>query len=73
MLLNLSWFFLYAMHANRLIGAINFYMCIFSSSRFDSMISFGLPDQQTREEIAVQYAKHLKKSELVQFASATEE
>ncbi|XP_038984075.1 uncharacterized protein LOC103710008 isoform X2 [Phoenix dactylifera] len=42
-------------------------------SRFDSMISFGLPDQQTREEIAAQYAKHLKKSELVQFASATEE
>ncbi|KAG1364027.1 putative ATPase family AAA domain-containing protein 1-B [Cocos nucifera] len=42
-------------------------------SRFDSMISFGLPDQQTREEISAQYAKHLKKSELVQFASATEE
>nr|XP_029121938.1 ATPase family AAA domain-containing protein 1-A isoform X3 [Elaeis guineensis] len=42
-------------------------------SRFDSMISFGLPDQQTREEISAQYAKHLKKSELVQLASATEE
>lgn len=42
-------------------------------SRFDLMISFGLPDQKTREEIAAQYAKHLRKSELVRFASATEE
>ncbi|OVA20008.1 AAA+ ATPase domain [Macleaya cordata] len=42
-------------------------------SRFDSMITFGLPDQHTREGIAAQYAKHLKKSELVEFAAATEE
>lgn len=41
-------------------------------SRFDSIITFGLPDQQTREKIAAQYAKHLKKSELVQFATVTE-
>ncbi|KAF8775963.1 hypothetical protein HU200_004100 [Digitaria exilis] len=42
-------------------------------SRFDSIICFGLPDQQTRMEIAAQYAKHLTKSELVQFSLATEE
>ncbi|XP_062220242.1 uncharacterized protein LOC133919762 isoform X2 [Phragmites australis] len=42
-------------------------------SRFDSIICFGLPDQQTRVEIAAQYAKHLTKSELVQFSLATEE
>ncbi|KAL2483940.1 P-loop containing nucleoside triphosphate hydrolase superfamily protein [Forsythia ovata] len=42
-------------------------------SRFDSMITFGLPDQQTRQEIAAQYAKHLTKSELAEFALATEE
>ncbi|CAI9787860.1 unnamed protein product [Fraxinus pennsylvanica] len=42
-------------------------------SRFDSMITFGLPDQQTRLEIAAQYAKHLTKSELAEFASAAEE
>ena len=42
------------------------------SSRFDSIIAFGLPDQQTREKIAAQYAKHLKKSELVQVATVTE-
>ncbi|XP_020090144.1 spastin isoform X1 [Ananas comosus] len=42
-------------------------------SRFDSMIIFDLPDQPTREEIAAQYAKHLKKAELVQFALVTEE
>ncbi|KAF9587539.1 hypothetical protein IFM89_003997 [Coptis chinensis] len=41
--------------------------------RFDSMIEFGLPDQQNRQEIAAQYAKHLKESELVEFAAATEE
>lgn len=37
------------------------------------MIIFDLPDQPTREEIAAQYAKHLKKAELVQFALVTEE
>ncbi|CAL5346825.1 unnamed protein product [Camellia sinensis] len=37
-------------------------------SRFDSMITFGLPDQQTRQEIAAQYAKHLAKSDLPAFA-----
>ncbi|KAL6912157.1 hypothetical protein ACP4OV_000962 [Aristida adscensionis] len=42
-------------------------------SRFDSIICFGLPDQQTRVEIAAQYAKHLTKSELLQFSLATEE
>lgn len=44
-----------------------------SFSRFDCMITFGLPDQQTREEIAAQYAKHLTKSELAELAVATEE
>lgn len=42
-------------------------------SRFDSMITFGLPDQQTRQEIAAQYAKHLAKTELSELAAATEE
>ncbi|XP_019243890.1 PREDICTED: uncharacterized protein LOC109223875 isoform X3 [Nicotiana attenuata] len=41
-------------------------------SRFDSMIRFPLPDQQTRQEIAAQYAKHLTDSELSEFARATE-
>ncbi|KAK6932781.1 ATPase, AAA-type, core, partial [Dillenia turbinata] len=42
-------------------------------SRFDSMIPFGLPDQDNRQEIAAQYAKHLNKSELIEFAKATED
>uniref|UniRef100_A0A0D3FAA8 AAA+ ATPase domain-containing protein n=1 Tax=Oryza barthii TaxID=65489 RepID=A0A0D3FAA8_9ORYZ len=42
-------------------------------SRFDSIICFDLPDQQTRAEISAQYAKHLTKSELFQFSLATEE
>ncbi|GLU15586.1 hypothetical protein SLE2022_320630 [Rubroshorea leprosula] len=42
-------------------------------SRFDSMITFGLPDEQNRQEIAAQYAKHLPKAELIEFAQATEE
>ncbi|KFK30962.1 hypothetical protein AALP_AA6G050000 [Arabis alpina] len=41
-------------------------------SRFDSMIMFGLPDLQTRQEIIAQYAKQLSKTELVQLAQATE-
>ncbi|KAK4710042.1 hypothetical protein R3W88_004555 [Solanum pinnatisectum] len=41
-------------------------------SRFDSMITFPLPDQQTRQEISAQYAKHLTDSELSEFARATE-
>lgn len=41
-------------------------------SRFDSIICFNLPDQRTREEIASQYAKHLSKSEIAQFALATD-
>ncbi|KAG2330616.1 hypothetical protein Bca4012_019798 [Brassica carinata] len=41
-------------------------------SRFDSMIMFGLPDMQTRQEIIAQYAKQLSKPELVQLAQATE-
>ncbi|CAL9102857.1 unnamed protein product [Musa textilis] len=41
-------------------------------SRFDSMISFSLPDQQTREGIAAQYAKHLLKTEIILLAAATD-
>lgn len=41
-------------------------------SRFDSMITFGLPDQRNRQEIAAQYAKHLTEPELVEFAKVTE-
>ncbi|KAJ8550192.1 hypothetical protein K7X08_033899 [Anisodus acutangulus] len=41
-------------------------------SRFDSMITFPLPDQQTRQEIAAEYAKHLTDSDLSEFARATE-
>ncbi|XP_074270187.1 uncharacterized protein LOC141593129 [Silene latifolia] len=41
-------------------------------SRFDSLIFFGLPDQQTRQKIAALYAKHLTVSELMEFAWATE-
>uniref|UniRef100_A0A803LS78 AAA+ ATPase domain-containing protein n=1 Tax=Chenopodium quinoa TaxID=63459 RepID=A0A803LS78_CHEQI len=41
-------------------------------SRYDSMIFFGLPDQQNRQKIAAQYAKHLTNSELDEFASVTE-
>lgn len=37
------------------------------------MINFGLPDQQNREEIAAQYAKHLTKPELDEVARVTEE
>uniref|UniRef100_A0A2P2KK62 Uncharacterized protein MANES_16G002800 n=2 Tax=Rhizophora mucronata TaxID=61149 RepID=A0A2P2KK62_RHIMU len=42
-------------------------------SRFDSMITFGLPDSLNRKEIAAQYAKHLTKSELEEFAKTTDE
>ncbi|KAJ4703984.1 putative 26S protease regulatory subunit [Melia azedarach] len=42
-------------------------------SRFDSMITFDLPDHHNRQEIAAQYAKHLSKAELVELASATDE
>ncbi|XP_050206297.1 uncharacterized protein LOC126655933 [Mercurialis annua] len=42
-------------------------------SRFDSMITFGLPDEQTRQEIIAQYAKHLKKSDMEEFAKITDE
>lgn len=41
-------------------------------SRFDSMIPFDLPDERNRQEIASQYAKHLTKPELLEFAQATE-
>lgn len=37
------------------------------------MITFALPDQQTREAIVTQYAKHLTKSEIAELARATEE
>lgn len=46
---------------------------LFPPSRFDSMITFDLPDQQTREAIVTQYAKHLTKSETAELARATEE
>lgn len=36
------------------------------------MITFDLPDQQNRQEIAAQYAKHLTEPELVEFAKVTE-
>ncbi|XP_042026169.1 probable spastin homolog spas-1 isoform X2 [Salvia splendens] len=42
-------------------------------SRFDSMITFAIPDQQTREAIVTQYAKHLTTSEIAELARATEE
>ncbi|OMO76894.1 hypothetical protein CCACVL1_15353 [Corchorus capsularis] len=42
-------------------------------SRFDSLIEFGLPDEQNRREIAAQYAKHLTESELVELARVTDE
>ncbi|MCO5600730.1 hypothetical protein L7F22_054845 [Adiantum nelumboides] len=41
-------------------------------SRFDSSIIFGLPDKQTREEIAAQYARHLTPDELTAIAASTE-
>ncbi|XP_048131695.1 probable 26S proteasome regulatory subunit 10B isoform X1 [Rhodamnia argentea] len=41
-------------------------------SRFDSMITFDLPDRWNRQEIAAQYAKHLTEPELVEFAKVTE-
>jgi hypothetical protein len=37
------------------------------------MIAFGLPDQQTRQEIASKYAKHLSKAELDELARVAEE
>ncbi|TKY72199.1 nucleoside-triphosphatase protein [Spatholobus suberectus] len=42
-------------------------------SRFDSMISFGLPDHRNRQEIASKYAKHLSKPELDELARVTED
>ncbi|XP_007026191.2 PREDICTED: katanin p60 ATPase-containing subunit A1 isoform X1 [Theobroma cacao] len=42
-------------------------------SRFDAMIGFGLPDEQNRQEIAAQYAKHLTESELIELARVTDE
>ncbi|XP_031743223.1 ATPase family AAA domain-containing protein 1-B isoform X2 [Cucumis sativus] len=41
-------------------------------SRFDMMITFGLPDERNREEIAAQYAKQLTQPELKEFARNTE-
>ncbi|KAH9609607.1 hypothetical protein KSS87_014079 [Heliosperma pusillum] len=41
-------------------------------SRFESIIFFGLPDQQIRQKIAAMYAKHLSVSEMMEFALATE-
>lgn len=42
-------------------------------SRFDSIITFGLPDEQNRQEIIAQYAKHLAKSDVEELAKVTEE
>ncbi|EPS69768.1 hypothetical protein M569_04996 [Genlisea aurea] len=42
------------------------------NSRFDSTITFGLPDQQTREAIVGQYAKHLTRSEMSGIAALAE-
>ncbi|XP_047312247.1 uncharacterized protein LOC124915551 isoform X2 [Impatiens glandulifera] len=41
-------------------------------SRFDSMIDFGLPDEQTRQEIVAQYAKQLTKTDIIEFSKLTE-
>ncbi|WCJ20145.1 P-loop containing nucleoside triphosphate hydrolases superfamily protein [Euphorbia peplus] len=41
-------------------------------SRFDAMITFGLPDQLNRQKIIAQYAKHLPKSETEEFSQVTE-
>jgi len=41
-------------------------------SRFDSSITFDLPDEKTRQEIAAQYARHLSTPELATFALITE-
>ncbi|XP_054785442.1 uncharacterized protein LOC129291977 isoform X2 [Prosopis cineraria] len=41
-------------------------------SRFDTMITFDLPDHGNRKEIAAKYAKHLTKSELDELARITE-
>lgn len=50
----------------------NMFDMSFAFSRFDSMITFGLPDGHDRQQIAAQFAKHLTKSELIEFAAATE-
>ncbi|KAK7303349.1 hypothetical protein RJT34_14252 [Clitoria ternatea] len=42
-------------------------------SRFDTMITFGLPDHHTRQEIASRYAKHLSKPELDELARVIED
>lgn len=41
-------------------------------SRFDASITFDLPDQQAREEITAQYARHLTSSELTVVAAASD-
>lgn len=52
-----------------LIPVCCFYMFF---SRFDTMITFDLPDHDNRKEIAAKYAKHLTKSELDELARITE-
>ncbi|XP_061340804.1 uncharacterized protein LOC133287254 [Gastrolobium bilobum] len=42
-------------------------------SRFDTMITFGLPDHHTRQEIVSKYAKHLSRPELDELARVTED
>ncbi|OIW14011.1 hypothetical protein TanjilG_09362 [Lupinus angustifolius] len=41
-------------------------------SRFDTIVAFGLPDHQNRQDIASKYAKHLSEPELDELASVTE-
>ncbi|XP_028773865.1 fidgetin-like protein 1 [Neltuma alba] len=41
-------------------------------SRFDTMITFDLPDHDNRKEIAAKYAKHLTEPELDELARVTE-
>ncbi|XP_065637737.1 uncharacterized protein LOC111998138 [Quercus suber] len=44
----------------------------FLFNRFDTMITFGLPDQQSRQAIIAQYAKQLTEPELKEVARVTE-
>lgn len=61
----------------KILGSVELFLFsnvqLLSDSRFDSMITFDLPDLLNRQEIAAQYAKHLKQQELAEFARATEE
>lgn len=47
-------------------------MDVSSFSRFDSMITFGLPNNHDRVQIVAKFAKHLTELELAEFAAVTE-